>query len=99
MKKRRLNRNFLSIAAILFLLLSPVLDEYQDLADIEFISPVRAFEKPHQEDKAASEKINLLGSISAMSLGSSSFSVIESFFFPVCSSIFPPDQQAPILRC
>jgi hypothetical protein len=87
------------VFAIVSLLVTPVLDEYQDLIDIEIILPVPSFEKPHYEDTAAGSEKDFHSLISSISLNPPLFFIRASFFFPISSPIFSPSQQALILRC
>jgi hypothetical protein len=93
-------QNFLFMAIGVFLQVQPAFQEYQDLIEIELISPTPSFEKSHPEDMASGRAGNCQGPESI-------FPVLMLFLatdplkelFHHSFLILSLNQQAPVLRC
>ena len=93
-------QNFLFLALCILLFAQPALQDYDNIIDIELLTPGPAYEQPHQHDMAPSGQGNYQGlkpSISALML-----LLPPNLFkhvFPGSSLIFSASQQASVLRC
>ena len=91
---------FLFMAFSVFLLVQPAFQEYEDLIEIELISPTQSFEKPHSDDMASGRAGygQVLGSnYLLLTLLPPTDPLKELLYYSFLIS--SPNQQEPILRC
>ncbi len=103
MNGRRVNRVFLSVAAIIFLLLNPVLDEYRDLIDIEGFPSSTSFEKRHPEDVAVGkgddcQRLILAGSVFSIFILDLAANFSLQLLRHQISTVSSPIEQSSVLR-
>jgi len=91
---------FLFMAFSVFLLVQPAFQEYEDLIEIELISPTPSLEKPHPEDLASGRAgyCQASGSNSLLlTLLPPTDPLKELLYYSFLIS--SPNQQAPVLSC